>query len=167
MSQQSLQLRDIHLPASPDIWPPAPGWWLLATILLFLLGWGWFKWLQHRKRQREQQAIMQNLIPIEKQLLSQPDNETLAKLNILLRQLALMHYPHKQIASLNGKNWLGFLDQSGQTSEFSQGIGRVLAEAPYRANDATTLSIKQSKKLLALVKNWINKAITHQAGVTR
>ncbi|RUL74408.1 DUF4381 family protein [Dyella choica] len=27
--QDSLPLRDIHLPAAPPWWPPAPGWWLL------------------------------------------------------------------------------------------------------------------------------------------
>ena len=28
------QLKDIHLPATGGFWPPAPGWWLLALILL-------------------------------------------------------------------------------------------------------------------------------------
>ena len=29
-----LQLRDIHLPESSLWWPPAPGWWILALLLI-------------------------------------------------------------------------------------------------------------------------------------
>jgi hypothetical protein len=32
------QLRDIHLPAEPAWWPPAPGWWALAVIALLIMG---------------------------------------------------------------------------------------------------------------------------------
>jgi hypothetical protein len=28
------QLADIHLPEAVSFWPPAPGWWILALILL-------------------------------------------------------------------------------------------------------------------------------------
>ena len=156
----TLQLRDIHLPASPDIWPPAPGWWLVATLLLFVIGWGLYKYLVYRYRQREIQAMIKKLQPIEQRLLKKPDNETLAELNILLRRLALMHYPREQIASLNGKNWLEFLDQSGHTNRFSQDIGQVLADAPYRSNTVNALTIKEAKELLELVKKWVAKTVT-------
>lgn len=44
------QLRDIHLPATGGFWPPAPGWWLLALILLLSLA--GLCWLLHRRHRR-------------------------------------------------------------------------------------------------------------------
>ncbi|MEP6880575.1 MAG: DUF4381 domain-containing protein, partial [Dokdonella sp.] len=39
MNQPGPELRDIHLPADPSWWPPAPGWWILAAILLGVTIW--------------------------------------------------------------------------------------------------------------------------------
>ena len=50
------ELRDIHLPATVDVWPPAPGWWLLAVIVLALCIFSLFKlwqWWRHNRYRRE------------------------------------------------------------------------------------------------------------------
>lgn len=46
------ELRDIHLPPTPDWWPLAPGWWLLGLLLLILLGVGIWYARRWRKRRR-------------------------------------------------------------------------------------------------------------------
>ena len=31
-----INLKDIHLPPAVAIWPPAPGWWIVAVVLLLM-----------------------------------------------------------------------------------------------------------------------------------
>lgn len=42
-------LRDLHLPAEPGLWPPAPGWWVLGVAVLALLI-AAVAWARHRRR---------------------------------------------------------------------------------------------------------------------
>ncbi|HYN78294.1 MAG TPA: DUF4381 family protein, partial [Lamprocystis sp. (in: g-proteobacteria)] len=44
-------LRDWHLPAPVAWWPPAPGWWLVAGLVMVgvVVGWAWW---QRRQRRR-------------------------------------------------------------------------------------------------------------------
>ena len=54
--ENTLQLHDIHLPDPAGWWPPAPGWWILALLLLALLiwfsrvSWQWMKYQRWRKQ---------------------------------------------------------------------------------------------------------------------
>jgi len=32
-----INLKDIHLPPAVAIWPPAPGWWIVAVVLLLIV----------------------------------------------------------------------------------------------------------------------------------
>lgn len=151
------QLLDIHLPGDPSWWPPAPGWWLLALLLTGLLVWA-LVWLRtQRKKRRKIRQISALLEPVLERLITQHDTHSVAELNTLLRQLALIRYPREDIASLTGKQWLTFLDRSGKTSGFSQGAGKVLAELPYQAqsSSASPLSESDAKALVKLVRHWL------------
>lgn len=126
-----LQLRDIHLPQAPDFWPPAPGWWLAAAVVLALLAWlgltGWRRLRLQRRRRR----LLQSLEQLDRTLGPEQDPRFASEVSILLRRLALTRYPRQQVAGLTGEAWLRFLDRHGGDGGFTTGPGRVLADAPY------------------------------------
>lgn len=55
-----------------------------------------------------------------------------ATLSTFLRRLAMRTTP--AAATLSGEAWLGHLDAQLASAEFSQGVGRALVDAPYRAH---------------------------------
>lgn len=109
---QQLPLRDVHLPAEPGFWPPAPGWWLLAALLLlFLVGLA-FWWRRKRLRHKKWQQIRQLWMNIQHDYQSHGDKAQLARdLSDLLRRFT-RHQLHKpEAAGLSGKSWIAFLNQ--------------------------------------------------------
>ena len=57
MNATTLPLRDVHLPAAPGGWPPAPGWWLLSGALRLGLGGRVALRLRRRRRRRRWQSL--------------------------------------------------------------------------------------------------------------
>ena len=52
---------------------------------------------------------------------AEADPQTLRQLSQLLREVALQSHPWEQVACLNGKRWLEFLDRTGDTTQFTKG----------------------------------------------
>jgi len=150
--QAALQLRDIHVPAAPPFWPPAPGWWVAVALLLAMLSWMTLLGLRRYRIRRERRRLLSALGRLERRLESERTPEALAHISVLLRRLALLRFPRRQVAALTGEAWLRFLDESGGRGRFADGPGRVLADAPYRRElpaefDAATLVV--------LLREWV------------
>jgi len=160
-TNNGLKLQDIHLPDSPGFWPLAPGWWILLVLLLLLGIWLLLKLMRRARLTKKRQQILNEYSRLEARLLDHPDNEVIANINIFLRQLAISKYPRADIASLAGANWLAFLDESGDTNEFSKGAGRILVDAPYQAGELKNLN---RDEFAPLIRRWIKK-IEKRGGV--
>ena len=125
------ELRDIHVPAPPSWWPPAPGWWLLAALAVALCV---FLFLYFRKRLRQRRRYRAVMAEFERTVeTASADTPALAAaLSAFLRRLAMRGVP--SAAAFSGDAWLAHLDTTLGGDEFSKGVGRALVEAPYRTH---------------------------------
>lgn len=153
MQQLLAQLRDIHLPATVQWWPPAWGWWLLLAVALAVLGclfvWRWW---------RIRRANIPSMLALgEIQALSRRyengDNAALilAELSTVLRRVALSYFPRPQVAAMTGDAWLQWLDDCVGESLFSKGAGAMLNSAPYQQQSNVDVPA-----LLQLSRRWLS-----------
>lgn len=149
MQPTQLPLKDLHLPEAISWFPPAIGWWLVAILLLLTV---WFLyWLYKRFTRKTAFKIARQLLTNIKD--SPMDNaQKLAELSAWLRRVAITIAPREQTASLTGQAWLTFLDSSLKDSPFTTGVGRCLADAPYRPTAPSETEISQ---LISLCENWL------------
>ena len=166
-----LALRDIHLPPAIDGWPPAPGWWLLALLLivsaLALLG-----WLKRPPRRKPLKAARAALKTLDADFQVHHDSQRLAQaLSTLLRRTAISLFPREQVAGLTGDAWLAWLDEVAKLSPqdgFQAGPGRSLRDAQYRATQDCAAQNRATQNrtesdhgdgvaLLALADTWLTR----------
>jgi len=146
----AIELRDIHAAATPEFWPPAPGWWLLAAAGIGLTVFIGRHLVRAWRLRRLRHAILGELETIN----DHSPAEVATHVSTLLRRVALMCFERREVASLSGDAWLSFLDRTGGNGDFSNGAGTILATAPYVAHD---MGIDDSKALLELARRWIRR----------
>lgn len=152
------ELRDIHLPAPLEFWPPAAGWWLLAALALagtiygiYLLVRAWRSNAYRRQAVVELADIFAN---------SNAEAQTqLANINELLKRVALSRFPREHVANLSGESWVAFLDQAMGGHEFTMGPGQILIDGPYAIHGANKENLA---RLEPVVRRWIqtHKVVT-------
>jgi hypothetical protein len=147
------QLHDIHLPAAISWWPPAPLWWLLAVLVLLTAVWMLYLGLRAWQRRAFKRQALRELAHLR--MLDDP-HHLVCELALLVRRVALAVFPHENVASLHGQAWLQFLDRSGATQAFSQGVGRYLANIPYQRELPAEIA-PELPLLVKIVKAWIRR----------
>ncbi len=157
-SPPALDLRGIHAPPPPELWPPAPGWWVVALVLAIALVVLGRRGYRHYRARRQRQQVLAALDGLARSYSAADAQGFVTGVSTLLRRVALARFPRKQVASLLGRDWLGFLDATGGEGAFTAGPGQVLATGPY----AVQVEV-DAEALIALAKAWITK----NAGVTR
>lgn len=151
--QQQLlsQLKDIHTPNAISMWPATLAWYVVFAAILAILIYAAIRLFQlYFKKRRKQQII--NLLDLI--VARYPKNPTvaLADLSILIRRIALSQYKRAEVAKLHNEEWLNFLDHATQTTEFSNGIGRILLTAPYQKSVNVNI-----QALANLIERWISR----------
>jgi len=120
------QLAPAHAPAPPGLWPPAPGWWGLAVLLLAAAA-ALALWLRHPAR-RLRLAALRELEQLEQ---GGADDAVLARgLEHLLRRYAVARFGREPVARLSGEPWIAFVAAHGGAA-LSGEPGRDLLRAAY------------------------------------
>jgi len=150
----SLQnLHDIVTPGPVDWWPPAPGWYVLATLAaaaLLVLGWkGWQRWRRNRYRGQ----ALRELARIRRL----GGNEELRQLPALLKRAALSAWPRDAVASLVGPDWHRFLDQSGQMECFSSEVGQILDRLAHAPASGPSIAPAEALAALEAAERWLKQ----------
>lgn len=159
------QLEPLMAPAPISAWPPAPGWWFLAALLLSLVLLvrlrPWQRWKRDETTEAEpplepqRQIALDELARLNKPYGGQPANQWLQQLNALLKRLCRTRYPDAHPHTLSGRAWLAFLDNRCPAAGLTRWM--VLVEGVYRAE--CLLDDKAIQGLEQAVQIWIRKHV--------
>ena len=147
------ELRDIHLPNVPGIWPPAIGWWFsiifASIIVLLIIIWAYNFWRSNRYRRKALLELDQIFAEYGQEGC---ESQYIISLQHLLKRVALTCYQRSDVASLTGEAWVAFLDQTSRSQEFVMGEGQVLIDGQYSKYPKVDV-----KALHRCSANWIKQ----------
>ncbi|WP_407311107.1 DUF4381 domain-containing protein [Pseudomonas sp. nanlin1] len=159
------QLQPLIAPPAVSAWPPAPGWWVLLAVLA-ALAWGLMRWRRRPAKPVAGAATEQPLDPqrvaalAELAMLSRPYNGApagawLQQINALLKRLCRNHYPNANSHTLNGRQWLAFLDNRCPAAGLTRWM--ILVEGAYKPE--CKLDDKAIAGLSQAIDTWIRKHV--------
>jgi hypothetical protein len=145
-------LRDIHLPAEPSWWPPAPGWWLLSVLVLVVIALAAWIWRRQRRLRGQRQQVFDELDRLVRQHRDDGSPDGLLRdLHQLLRRVARRHDP--RATGQRGEAWrqtLARVPVDAATLERLRALDEVIYQPPAARDDAATV---------AAVRSWLRLAV--------
>jgi len=165
------QLADIHLPEPVSFWPPAPGWWVLAILiviaLLVIARW-WRR--QHVRQQILQHAISEleacmSRYAEQDSALDQRKLDYVNGVNSVLRRVALVHFPNSNAASLGGPEWVDFIRENGDSSELDDELAAALSFGRFQARCDIDVDALNTLGLSWIKSLYQRKPDSHQAAM--
>jgi uncharacterized protein DUF4381 len=144
-------LHPLREPLAIGWWPPAPGWWLLLAITVAaLVAAGYFGYRHYRANAYRRRALAA-LEQLRADFGEHADSRSyLSQINALLKSVALIAYPRRDIAALSGRQWLDFLNTRVKTTGLFQ---QDFAAATYR-REAPDIDPEQTRNCAAA---WIKQ----------
>jgi hypothetical protein len=151
-AQALAQLRDIHLPAAINWWPLAPGWYLSGVTVLIALSLLVFLLRRYYLKGYVKRQALTLLMRYENEYQQGVNSQLIAaKVSELLRRVALQYFPRAEVASLQGENWLLFLNNTSKKISFNP-VRHELLELPYHPMSKGDLNT-----LFKITKQWIKQ----------
>lgn len=154
LQNNTLELRDIHLPDPVSWWPLASGWWILLALIISLLAAAYIfipKLIKKLKHRPARNLALSEFNIIQQQFRTQQNNQTLVQsLSVLLRRICMTYDSRQNSASLTGKSWSNKLNNLNPQHPFSDELMSVLINAPYQKHHEFN-----AEQLLNQCENWI------------
>lgn len=131
----SLQnLRDVHMPEAVSMWwPPAIGWFILASILLCLMVLGVYYIFCTWERRRIRREAIGYLNELAAECENENDQHYATACASIIRRVAIAYFKRENVASLYGEAWLSFLchyhRDKNQYEQFA-----ILVRSPYESS---------------------------------
>lgn len=141
-------IKDIHEPAAITFWPIGPIWMMLYGFLLVLVLGLSFWWYKNRFKRHAKHLLNE----IKQDYLRNSNHSCAADMAVWVRGYAQHHSQLKNLLHLTGMAWLEALDKSCTSTGFTQGPGRLLLEAPYRADSNQDLT-----ELFDWLDTWLRR----------
>ena len=160
------QLADIHLPEPVGYWPPAPGWWILAPLIVVGLWLGGRRLVATWRRRRHcRQALLELEGIFDAFALAETDEPGAERprcvnaFNSVLRRVALTHFPESTVARLGGEDWLRFLRNNGDCMNLDRELAAALSHG--RFQPAVSVDVD---KLHSFGREWIRSIYLRRGG---
>ena len=139
-------IQEISMP-DPVLWlPTAPGWRVVAVLLLLFGCYKLVRSIQRWRRNRYRREALRHL----NTALATSQEEALQQLPLLLKACALHAYAREEVAALSGQAWCAFLDSRYTGPSFTEnGLLPQVAYAPPTAWQG------KGEVLLTMARLWI------------
>jgi len=125
------QLRDIHGAPPVPWWPPAPGWWVVALLVLAVLLWFGRQLLARYRVHQRRRQMLGWIDHLNATVDPQKDPQAyLSTLNRVFKVVALRAFHEQQCAGMAGEQWTDFLQQNLNAKQSGEALS-VLASGPY------------------------------------
>jgi len=136
-------------------WPVAPGWWLTAIIVGFvIISIATYSLKKRSFKNHWKYLALLQIKTIEQNLNSSNVHEVVVSLSEWLRHISVKHHSRALCAGLEGKAWLKWLTEHDPKKFDWVNNGCLLVEAPY-APVEQTIPVNQIKTLIAAAKRWV------------
>ena len=133
-------LRDLAPPPQVSLWPPAPGWWVVAAVAVASVAILSVAAVARHRRNAYRREALREL-----------DSVDPGGISTILKRAALAAWPREQVAALSGAAWLGFLDRTGRTTAFTQGAGRHIEALAFGGS----VDAPSADSARAAARDWI------------
>ena len=125
------QLKDIHGAPAVSWWPPAPGWWVLALLLLAILFWLGRRVLARLRVYQRRKQMLTWVDHLNANIDPERDPQAyLSTLNRIFKLVALRAFPGQHCAVLAGQEWADFLLSKLEKATSAESLN-VMASGPY------------------------------------